>query len=172
MTVPSLTLLSDNDPHSLRRRARSLATEDVVSRSYADPFAVVASWTREVGVDIVRPVDDDRFSLDDPDFRALIMSPEDCSARGSRSTVSAWDIWSSKEAAAKASGDPLGYVPAQHFSPCLWPEGRLGPWRALRIAGLPDELTGWVVFLDEVAGTSSAMAALRAIPKPHDRDDV
>jgi phosphopantetheinyl transferase len=52
-------------------------------------------------------------------------------------------LWSSKEALAKALGDPLHYDPRRLESPMSWPGGRAGPWRAARLA-TPDGHTAWL----------------------------
>ncbi|MBU6496378.1 MAG: 4'-phosphopantetheinyl transferase superfamily protein [Acidobacteria bacterium] len=146
MTEPHYLLIRDDDPVRLRRRTRDAGQASHVSRSYADPFGVVAWGDAPLGVDIVQPVDDPRFDIDDPSFRELILSTDDIAILSPSSNVSAWDIWSSKEAAAKAFGDPLGYIPSHHLSPALWPEGRWGKWCVRRLGDLPNSLTGWMVY--------------------------
>ncbi|NNN04209.1 MAG: 4'-phosphopantetheinyl transferase superfamily protein [Acidimicrobiaceae bacterium] len=146
MNYPRLVVLRDEDPVHLRQRTRNLPGRGHQSRSYADPLSVAAWWTSAVGVDVVRPVNDDHFSLEQRSFRDVMLSPLDLEALTRTPDISAWDIWSSKEAAAKAMGNPLSYIPHQHFSPALWPNGEFGKWRVSRIDNLPDDYLGWVVF--------------------------
>jgi phosphopantetheinyl transferase len=79
-----------------------------------------------VGVDIerVEPFDEAFLeSISTPSERARSADPSD------PGTYTA-SLWASKEALAKALGDPLAYDPRRLESPMFWPAGRSGPWRA------------------------------------------
>lgn len=149
--APEVTLLDASalglDEAGLRRLAR--AHEGVfVSRSYRFPYAAVATWDGDVGVDIER-VD---ASLD-LRFAQSIATPHE---RAGLEGVSAADIaslWSAKEAVAKALGQPLARDPRRVEAPPVWraapalgevqPLG--GPWWA-RALQVPQGYVGWVVW--------------------------
>jgi hypothetical protein len=118
--------LGADDLRSLARRLSERRGAGHSSRSYCFPRALVASHDAPVGVDIERVGRcDDAFacSIQTPAERAGASLPDDRD----------WyltSLWSSKEALAKALGEPLAYDPRRLQGPGAWPHGRSGPWRA------------------------------------------
>ncbi len=126
----------------LRAAARGLSQEagaPYVSRSYRYPYALVAWHHTPVGVDIERVEKLDRrfaTSISTPAEHVDWTAVDDPHAHFS-------SLWSSKEALAKALGEPVTYDPRRLGSPMFWPQGRAGSWRA---TALPVE-TGHVAWL-------------------------
>jgi len=109
------------------------------SRSYRHPYALVAWHTDSVGVDIERI---ERFKTE---FLDAICTPEERSLPVPEADAERYvtSLWCSKEALAKALGNPLRYDPARLGSPMFWPGGRSGPWRATEI-DVPAGHNGWL----------------------------
>ncbi len=120
------------DESGLRDWARSFTDEAGarhVTRSYRHPFALV-SWHHDaVGIDI------ERLEPCDAAFAQSICTPEEIAEwTTSRDPVAhACSMWSSKEALAKALGDPLSYDPRRLGAPMFWQQGRAGCWRAANL---------------------------------------
>jgi len=154
------------DPDDLRRWARDLsaaAADAHVSRSYSFPYALVGWHTDPLGVDL------ERVSSLPGGFGGSISTPaeqreraaeesrdRDPAAGGSRDRDRAagagrdrnrelTSLWASKEALAKALGDPLAYDPRRLESPRGWAGGFSGPWRA-RELDAPSGYVAWVVW--------------------------
>jgi 4'-phosphopantetheinyl transferase superfamily len=129
------------DENALRSAARAQTVVHGVphtSRSYRHPFALVAWHSGPVGVDIERV---DQF---DEEFLASICTPsERVVAPGPDCDSYLTSLWCSKEALAKALGDAVRYDPRRLGSPMFWPEGRSGPWRAVRLAA-PGGHNAWL----------------------------
>lgn len=132
------------DEEALRARARELAAAagaPFSSRSYCYPLALVAWHEAPVGVDIERVVECDRAFADSictPAERASVVEPQ----------PEDWDrhfteMWSAKEALAKALGDARAYDPRRLAAPSAWPQGRSGPWRA-RALELEGDHVAWL----------------------------
>jgi hypothetical protein len=138
-------LIEETDPQALRARARALtAGHQNVSRSYRDPFAVVAWHARRVGADI------ERIEAGGPAVRGFaesICTPDELEAVGPRLDDAAFvvGLWSSKEALAKALGDAVRYDPRRLGAPALWPGGIGGRWRARAVRG-PAGHVVWLVW--------------------------
>ncbi len=112
-----------------------------VSRSYAPPLALVAWHTTPVGVDL------ERVSASDRAFAESICTPTELglfadSLDDGRFVTS---LWASKEALAKALGDPLAYDPRRLQSPLTWSDGRAGSWSASELQVAPEHVA-WVVW--------------------------
>lgn len=124
------------DEQVLRASARALTAESrasYVSRSYRYPYALVAWHRTSVGIDIerVEPLDAGfTMSICTPAERVEWTGVFDPHAHVS-------SLWSSKEALAKALGDPVVYDPRRLGSPMFWPEGRSGCWRATTLQAAP-----------------------------------
>ena len=120
------------DESGLREWARSFTDEagaPHVTRSYRHPFALV-SWHHDaVGIDI------ERLEPCNAAFVQSICTPEEIADRVTSPNVDAHtsSMWSSKEALAKALGDPLSYDPRRLATPMFWPQGRAGCWRAANL---------------------------------------
>jgi hypothetical protein len=104
------------DEEALREYARRLSADagaPSASRSYCFPFALIASHTAAVGVDIERVERCDRA------FADSIRTPAELAAGWPREGDPDrffTSLWSSKEALSKGPGS--------------WPDGSSGPWRA------------------------------------------
>lgn len=109
------------------------------SRSYAFPYALVAWHDGALGVDV------EQVTPCPQGFAHTILTPQEQRTQdvSELSDTDLTSIWSSKEALAKALGDARRYEPTQLDSPCAWPGGRAGPWRARPLA-LPLGLVGWL----------------------------
>lgn len=94
------------------------------SRSYRLPLALLAWHGAPVGVDI------ERVQRCEESFATSIQTPREreLGVHGDRDRHLS-SLWSSKEALAKALGDPLAYDPRRLEGPGAWPHGRSGPWR-------------------------------------------
>lgn len=124
------------------------------SRSYAVGVAVVAGWVARVGVDVEWVEADGEHKWPRKDIAAGVLLTasetsafDDAEARGCAPTLT--DVWSSKEALAKALGSPIDYDPARLDAPALWPGESLGRWRSRRIAHRVEgkgELAVWIVY--------------------------
>jgi phosphopantetheinyl transferase len=117
------------DEPGLRTGARALtdaAGASCASRSYRYPYALVAWHDAPVGVDI------ERAEPFDPAFLESISTPSECAHSPDPRDPAAYtaSLWASKEALAKALGDPVAYDPRRLESPMFWPAGCSGPWRA------------------------------------------
>jgi phosphopantetheinyl transferase len=130
---------ADMDESALKREARSFsALRGCCSRSYRYPFALVAVHNGLVGVDIERVTSWDPLAL------RSILTPGECDALGDASgDAVATSLWSSKEAVAKALGDPIRYDPRRIESPMFWPDGTAGRWRA-SILAVPKSHQAWL----------------------------
>ncbi len=116
------------DDAGLRELARAVGGP-FVSRSYRYPYALIAVHEHPVGVDIER-----REPLDKA-FLESITTPSE--GAGDFDPAS---LWCSKEALAKALGDPLRYDPRRLESPLGWPDGHSGPWFAEELTAPPDHV--------------------------------
>ena len=90
------------DQAALRRRARELGAAvgaGAVSRSYCHPYALVASHTGPVGVDI------ERIVACDERFARSICTPTEMARTPWANDREIVSLWSGKEALAKALGD-------------------------------------------------------------------
>jgi hypothetical protein len=164
--VPEVRLLDardhDLDETGLRARARALtdaAGARYAARSYRFPWAMVAWHARPVGIDLERIDPVDRAfaeSIVTPGERAELAAHDD--------ELDTWvaDLWSSKEALAKALGDAVLYDPRRLESPMRWPGFRAGPWRALAVAGVPPGHVGWVCWEGSGGERRSGLPAMPA----------
>jgi phosphopantetheinyl transferase len=120
------------DESGLRDWARTFTDEagaPHVTRSYRHPYALV-SWHHEaVGIDI------ERLEPCDAAFARSICTPEEIAewTTSRHPDAHTTSMWSSKEALAKALGDPLSYDPRRVGAPIFWPRGRAGCWRAANL---------------------------------------
>ncbi len=117
------------DERGLRAWARTQAASTGAahtSRSYRYPYALVASHSEPVGVDI------ERVEPFDQAFLESIFTPSEQRVGVGDADPDRYlaSLWSSKEALAKALGDAVRYDPRRLGSPIFWPEARSGPWRA------------------------------------------
>lgn len=126
---------------ALRDRARAMSARlgSAASRSYAGQWALVASFDGPVGVDL------EAVAPCAPGFADLICTPDEVgdprvAADPHRHLT---DVWSSKEALAKALGDALDYDPARLASPLYWSGGQSGRWRTARLDCPPGHVA-WV----------------------------
>ena len=121
------------------RSESSRAPAPHVARSYRYPYAIVASHSDPVGVDI------ERVQPFDNELAQSICTPAETLEAPGYEPLEAFftSLWCSKEALAKALGDALRYDPRRLQSPRSWADGRSGPWRA---AELPAPLghVAWV----------------------------
>jgi phosphopantetheinyl transferase len=126
------------DEEGLRGWARSLS-DSCVSRSYCYPYALVATYSGPVGVDI------ERIEACDPAFVDSICTPAERDGQRSETDPDryATSLWCGKEALAKALGDALLYDPRRLESPLSWPAGRCGAWRAASLPAPPQHVA-WV----------------------------
>jgi hypothetical protein len=130
------------DEADLRALARKVCAEvagPFTSRSYRFPFALLATHTAAVGVDI------ERVEPCDAAFADSIRTPAERSAGSPHEDHDRYftSLWSSKEALSKALGDALAYDPRRLEGPGAWPEGRSGPWRATPLE-VPDGYVAWL----------------------------
>ena len=116
------------------------------SRSYRFPFALFAVHSDSVGIDI------EHVDPYDPVFAESICTPAEWSTSQTRpeTALEVADVWSSKEALAKALGDAVKYDPRRLLSLALTSDAAAGPWHAARI-DVPFGYTGWVVWKHENA---------------------
>jgi len=138
------------DPSALRDWARELPAPPGArrsSRSYRHPFALVAFSAGPVGVDL------ERVEPPEPRFAASICTPQERGLGLEHDAAAVACLWSGKEALAKALGDARAYDPRRLGSPLLWPEGRAGPWRALRLQA-PAGHVAWVCWREPEAGAA------------------
>ncbi len=117
------------DEPGLRAWARTQASRTGAahtSRSYRYPYALVASHSEPVGIDI------ERIEPFDQAFLESIFTPSEQRVGVGDADPGRYlaSLWSSKEALAKALGDAVRYDPRRLGSPMFWPEARSGPWRA------------------------------------------
>lgn len=112
-----------------RTSAASTGAADT-SRSYRYPYALVASHSEPVGVDV------ERIEPFEQVFLESILTPSERRAgvRDADPDRFIASLWSSKEALSKALGDAVRYDPRRLDSPMFWPDAGSGPWRA---ASLP-----------------------------------
>lgn len=129
--APEVWLLdgTDADEQFLRASARRLTEEAgarYASRSYRYPYALVAWHSTPVGIDI------ERVQTCERRFAASICTPaeEVQWTEVPDPHIHFSSLWSSKEALAKALGNPLGYDPRRLSAPLFWPGGRAGRWKA------------------------------------------
>jgi hypothetical protein len=140
------------DENGLRSAARALSDElgrDFVSRTYAFPWALVAAHDGPVGVDL------ERVTPCSPALASLICALDE----GSDPRIATdpnghlTNLWSSKEALAKALGDALAYDPARLASPMYWPAGRSGAWQTRALRHVPEH-RGWICWAGQPRGAS------------------
>lgn len=134
----------------LRRSARAHPESSRaahVSRSYRAPLALIAWHDAPVGVDI------ERIEPCGPTFARSICTPAEIALYADRFGDSSFvtSLWASKEALAKALGDPLAYDPRRLDSPIGWSGGAAGWWRAEEI-NAPAGHVAWLVWALEEAG--------------------
>jgi hypothetical protein len=144
---PELRLLDARvaglDPAGLRAVARNL-TDDAAAayatRSYRFPWALVAWHDAPVGVDV------ERVGHVERSFAESIATPRERTELAGVTDLDRWatDLWSSKEALAKALDDAVLYDPRRLDAPARWPGLRSGRWQAARIATLPPGHVGWL----------------------------
>jgi hypothetical protein len=112
----------------LRERTRALSPKRAafISRSYRHPYALIVLHDTPVGIDI------ERIEICEPAFARSICTPGEAHDSGSVAHRDRYftSMWSSKEALAKALGDPLSYDPRRLDAPMHWPGGRAGAWRS------------------------------------------
>jgi len=142
----------------LRELARTLSDRlrrPYVSRTYAFPWAYVAVHDGPVGVDL------ERIAPCSSAFASLICAP----GEGTDPRIVAdpdthlTNLWSSKEALAKALGDALDYEPARLASPLYWPSGRSGRWMADPITDLAG-YCGWICWTARLTRPRRAWTAV------------
>jgi hypothetical protein len=145
MTAPRVLLLDGPDLRGRAWAAAAAAGAPFASRSYRAPYALVAWHDARVGVDI------ERVQEFTPDFDKLICAPEERTAAAEAADRDRFlaDLWSGKEALAKALGDALSHDPARLPSPLMWRAGAAGRWRARRVP-VPDGHVGWLVWEREL----------------------
>lgn len=134
----------------LRARARALSHtlgRRCVSRTYAYPWALVAAYDGPVGVDL------ERVAPCSPSFASLICAPDERSDPRIATDPDGHltNLWSSKEALAKALGDALAYDPGRLTSPMYWPKGRSGHWQSRALDDVPGHC-GWICWTDRPLG--------------------
>ena len=153
---PYVARLVDEDHDQLRRRARSECDDRWRhwSRSYSGDVALIAGWRERVGVDVevlggrIEPT----WSLDNADYRATMMTPEErerpLTLDPGAARQGAISLWCSKEALAKALGTPLEWEPSRLGGPALWPSRHQGRWRATYLDAdhVATDALAWVVF--------------------------
>lgn len=130
------------DEPGLRNSARAVtdaAAARHTARCYRYPYALVSWHTGRVGIDI------ERIEPCDPAFAASISTPAETVEWASLTDPYAYfsSIWSSKEALAKALGNPLSYDPRRLEAPMRWPAGQAGPWRAAQLPVRGDHVA-WI----------------------------
>jgi hypothetical protein len=111
------------------------------SKSYRNPLSLIGAHDDVVGVDI------ERVETYDKTFAESICMPEEWVSEATRPRTGRQvaDVWSSKEALAKALGDALDYDPRRLVGLALAPKGRAGRWQAARVS-VPHGHVGWVVW--------------------------
>lgn len=121
-----------------------------VSRSYREPFVLVAWHDARVGVDI------ERIEAFDRRFAESICTPGELGSLAGRLDEGELvaSLWSSKEALAKALGDAVAHDPRRLHSPLGWPGGRAGRWHAQRLNVAPAGHVAWLVW--ETVGSQAA----------------
>ena len=143
---PHLTLLdartSGLDEDGLRRRARALSRDSgapFTSRSYRFPYALVAWHDEPIGVDI------EQLVPCSGSLASVMCTPSEAARLADTADPDheLTDLWSSKEALAKALGDALAYEPSRLPAPALWPDGCSGRWRATAVR-VPEGHVAWV----------------------------
>jgi phosphopantetheinyl transferase len=146
------------DESGLRAWARSFterAGAPHVTRSYRHPFALV-SWHHDaVGIDI------ERLEPCDAEFAQSICTPEEITewARLRNPQAHTSSMWSSKEALAKALGEPLSYDPRRLAAPMFWPQGRAGCWRAANLPVNADHVA-WLCWRSALASAARDVDSL------------
>ena len=138
------------DEPGLTARARALsdaAGARFLSRSYRHPYALVAWHDQPVGVDI------ERIERCDTAFAETICTATERAAVWPHEHADRYlsALWSSKEALAKALGNPLAYDPRHLESPSAWPRGRSGPWRATALTTVPGHVA-WLCWRTTATG--------------------
>jgi 4'-phosphopantetheinyl transferase superfamily len=143
----------------LRSSARRLSEEagaPYASRSYRYPYALVAWHSAPVGIDI------ERVQALDPRFATSICTPAEEVEWTALPDPHAHfsSLWSSKEALAKALGDPVSYDPRRLGGPMFWPRGRAGRWeaRSLRAA---DGHVAWLCWQSSATSRSQSFGPRR-----------
>ena len=111
------------------------------SRSYRYPFALIGTHHDVLGVDIERV---DPF---DEEFAESICMPSEWMSESTqpRTAEDVADVWSTKEALAKALGNALDYDPRRLLSLALVPGLKTSDWQAARVS-VPAGYVGWVVW--------------------------
>jgi phosphopantetheinyl transferase len=141
------------DPQALRVAAAELSVQQAapyLSRSYREPFALVAWHTAPVGIDLER-VEDLSAEL-----ARSIATPEERQALGHNFDDPRFvaSMWSAKEAVAKCLGDALDYDPRRLVSPLLWRDGAAGRLRAAEL-GAPEHHVAWICWAADERATPS-----------------
>jgi hypothetical protein len=141
-----LLWLADAQPDDTGLRALARAHPDAsrapyVSRSYRAPLALVAWHDQPLGVDIERVEPSDRA------FAESICTPAELDLLRDRLDDDRFvtSLWSSKEALAKALGDPVAYDPRRLDSPLTWHDACAAPWNAHEFTPAPGHVA-WLVW--------------------------
>lgn len=146
MLLDATTCGLDND--GLRAWARAITRDTPYSsRSYRYPYALVARHREPVGVDL------ERRDAVEPAFADLVLTPDE--RRHVANDADLIDWWCSKEALAKALGDPLRYDPRRLDSPIRWPASRSGPWTAIPLLA-PAGHAAWLCWLSDLGDRGAA----------------
>jgi len=153
---PNLELLQlprGSSAAELRTRARAhprACQAPHISRSYCGSLGLVAWGATPLGVDLERVQETDA-GVPAPtcttEFAASICTPQELARFGGRLDEArfAISLWSSKEALAKALGNPVAYDPRRLESPLGWRDGVSGRWRAQQLEPAPGHV-GWLVW--------------------------
>ena len=111
------------------------AAETFVSRSYCADYSIQVSSSRRCGIDMeTKSIAQPDWKIDNPLFQAAMLAPGELE-RIEKSEY--WElpnleqnIWSSKEALAKALGEAKNYQPNKIYSPITWERNPVFGWRA------------------------------------------
>ena len=178
--LPSHELLrlpqGGSESAELRKLARAhpcARTAPHASRSYCGSLGLVAWGATPLGVDLeaVQEVESGpAAAARTRDFAASICTPEELERfRGllddARFVIS---LWSSKEALAKALGDPVAYDPRRLESPLGWRDGASGRWRAQQLEPAPGHV-GWLVWSVDAQNSSASAASADSTRRPAGR---
>jgi hypothetical protein len=147
------------DRNGLREWARSETASHAAAhaaRSYRYPYALIAWHRTPVGVDI------ERIGTHDDAFAETVCTPTELQqlSRSNDRDLALTSLWASKEALAKALGDAVDYLPGRLESPCRWPRGTSGRWRAEQLWIVADHV-GWICWQEGRSLAAERAAARR-----------